>query len=358
MTQAAVPMTMGVSASPFVSDEVIDPLRAMRLRYPGGAPEVTRDPLGCRHESARASNRHPRRTRCRRGGCRDLRAGPLKRFLTLAALLIGSAAAVMSAAPAAVASDASLVCRFSDKRFTEISGLASSIRHPGVLYLHNDSGDGPFIYAVDAKTCATLATLTIRGASMRDAEAIATGRDEQGRAVIWFADIGDNLDSWPFVKIYEIREPKRLANTTVDATAFRFTYGDIPHNAEALLANPAKPQLWVVTKQLAHGSLYRLPEPLRSGVVNIASKIRREGGLVTDGAVSPDGLRYVLRDYDDAYVYAGLPPGRKIATIPLPFQLQGEAITWAPDGRSLLIASERDKRLLRVTLPMSAMAVR
>ena len=264
----------------------------------------------------------------------------------------------MSAAPVAQAADASTVCRFTDSRFTEISGLATSLRHPGVLYLHNDSGDGPSIYAVNASTCATLATLTVRGMDARDAEAIATGRDEQGRAVIWFADIGDNLDSWPYVRVYEIREPKRLVSRSVKAAAYRFTYGDIPHNAEALLANPARPQLWVVTKQLAHGSLYRLPVPLRAGVVNIARKIRREGGLVTDGSVSPDGLRYVLRDYDDAYVYAGLPPGRMTATIPLPFQLQGEAITWAPDGRSLLIASERDRRLMRVTLPISALAVR
>ena len=264
----------------------------------------------------------------------------------------------MSLAPSAHAASANTVCRFTDKRFTEISGLATSIRHPGVLYLHNDSGDGPYVYAVDSSTCATVATLTIRGVDPRDAEAIATGRDEQGRAVIWFADIGDNLDSWPFVRVYEIREPKRLASNTVDAREYRFTYGDRPHNAEALLANPAKPQLWIVTKQLAHGSLYRLPVPLRVGAVNTARKIRQESGLVTDGSVSPDGLRYALRDYDEVEIYAGLPPGRKTATIPLPFQLQGEAMTWAADGRSLLIASERDKRLLRVTLPLSALAVR
>ena len=264
----------------------------------------------------------------------------------------------MSAAPIAHAASANTVCRFTDTRFTEISGLATSVSHPGVLYLHNDSGDGPFIYAVDSSSCATLATLTVRGMDPRDAEAIATGRDAKGRAVIWFADIGDNRDSWPYVTIYQMREPRTLADKTLKATAFRVTYDDIPHNAEALLANPMKPQLWIVTKQLAHGSLYSLPVPLREGVVNRAQKIRREGGLVTDGSVSPDGQRYVLRDYDDAYVYAGLPPGRLVATVPLPFQVQGEAITWAPDGRSLLIASERDKRLLRVTLPMSAMSVR
>ena len=263
----------------------------------------------------------------------------------------------MSLAPSSHAAEANTVCRFTDKRFTEISGLTTSLRHPGVLYLHNDSGDGPYIYAVDSSSCTTLATLTVRGIDPRDVEAISIGRDAQGRPVIWFADIGDNLDSWPDVRLHQIREPKRLRDKTVSATTFQFTYGDMPHNAETLLANPAKPELWIVTKQLAHGSLYRLPVPPRAGVVNIARKIRQEGGLVTDGAVSPDGRRYVLRDYDDAYVYAGLPPGRKIATIPLPFQLQGEAITWSPDGRSLLIASERDKRLLRVTLPISALAV-
>lgn len=264
----------------------------------------------------------------------------------------------MSLAPSSHAAEANAVCRFTDKRFTEISGLATSIRYPDVLYLHNDSGDGPYIYAVDSSSCTTLATLTVRGIDPRDVEAISIGRDAQGRPVIWFADIGDNLDSWPDVRLHQIREPKRLRDKTVSATTFRFTYGDMPHNAEALLANPVKPELWIVTKQLAHGSLYRLPVPLRAGVVNIARKIRQEGGLVTDGAVSTDGRRYVLRDYDDAYIYAGLPPGRLIATVPLPFQLQGEAITWAPDGRSLLIASERDKRLMRVTLPLSAMSVR
>ncbi len=277
-------------------------------------------------------------------------------MLTRAALLLGSAALVVSAAPSSAAAE-NVVCRFPDKRFTEISGLTTSLRHPGVLYLHNDSGDGPFIYAVDSSTCETLATLTVRGIDPRDVEAISIGRDAQGRPVIWFADIGDNLDSWPDVRLHQIREPKRLRDKTVSPTTFRFTYGDMPHNAETLLANTAKPELWILTKQLAHGSLYRLPVPLRTGELNVARKIRREGGLVTDGAVSPDGRRYVVRDYDDAYIYAGLPPGRLIATVPLPFQLQGEAITWAPDGRSLLITSERDKRLMRVTLPMSAMSV-
>lgn len=260
------------------------------------------------------------------------------------------ALSLFAPAPAFAADD--VVCRFADPRFSEISGMTPSIRHENVLWLHNDSGGGPRIFAVDATTCETLATLTIKGARARDFESIASGRDDRGRPVLWLGDIGDNLDSWDSVEILRIREPKRLRSRQVSADAFAFTYADRPHNAEAILASPRRERLWIVTKQLAHGSLYRLAAPLRSGVVNVAKKIQVEGGLITDGAVSPLGDRYVLRDYVDAVIYDGLPPGREVARIRLPYQTQGEAISWSADGRSLLVASERDDRLIRVPVPL------
>jgi hypothetical protein len=36
--------------------------------------------------------------------------------------------------------------------------------------------------------------------------------------------------------------------------------------------------------------------------------------------------------------------------MPLPEQVQGEAMTWTPDGTALIIASEGDERLLQVTV--------
>ena len=47
----------------------------------------------------------------------------------------------------------------------------------------------------------------------------------------------------------------------------------------------------------------------------------------------------------------GLPPGSDPQTVYLPLQLQGEAMTWTQDGTALLVAGERDDRLLRVELP-------
>ncbi|MDA3022953.1 MAG: hypothetical protein O2943_09965 [Actinomycetota bacterium] len=267
-----------------------------------------------------------------------------------AAIWIQIAALMVVWTPAATAQN-TVVCTFKDSRFTEISGLATSIQHPHTLWLHNDSSGGPVIYAVDSRTCATRATINITGVKARDFESIAVGSDNQGRPVIWLGDIGDNRDSWPYVEVLRIREPVQLASQTVRAKAYRFTYRDRPHNAEALLADPSGPRLWVVTKQLAHGSLYALPDPLRPQALNIASKLRVEDGLITDGAISPDGTKYVLRDYVNAVVYSGLPPGRELARIALPYQFQGEAITWTADSKRLLIASERDDRLLTVNVP-------
>ena len=90
--------------------------------------------------------------------------------------------------------------------------------------------------------------------------------------------------------------------------------------------------------------------PLSRGVA-IARRVADAGPLTSDGAINPSGVGFVLRDYLDVHVYQGLPPGRRIATYALPAQIQGEAIAWAPDGRSLLVASEKDDRLLRVYLP-------
>ena len=85
-----------------------------------------------------------------------------------------------------------VACRFSDPRLNEISGMAPSLRHPGVLWLHNDSSGGPRLYAVDSRTCRTVATITVRGARARDWEGLASGRDNRGRPVLWIGDIGDN----------------------------------------------------------------------------------------------------------------------------------------------------------------------
>lgn len=278
---------------------------------------------------------------------RALRRGSL---IATASSFVLAAASALAAAPAHAVDGVQLQCRFTDSRFTEISGMTYSQRHAGVLYLHNDSSGGPLVFAVDARTCRTLATLTIDGIEARDLEAIGSGRDARGRPILWLADIGDNRDSWPEVRLHRIREPRRLVDQMMQAASYRFTYPDRPHNAEAILTDPSSERVWVVTKQSARGRIYALPTLRRDRVV-VARPTADAGAYITDAAISPDGSRFVIRDYVDAEVLAGLPPGSDPRIVYLPIQLQGEAVTWTSDGSALLVASERDTRLLRVAVP-------
>jgi len=42
-----------------------------------------------------------------------------------------------------------LQATFQSPRLIESSGVAVSHTYPGVLWTHNDSGDGPYLYATD-----------------------------------------------------------------------------------------------------------------------------------------------------------------------------------------------------------------
>lgn len=261
--------------------------------------------------------------------------------------VVGLAVSLLLVVPAAPAlAEERELCSFSSDTLAEISGIATSTRYDNIVWAHNDSGGGPYVYAVDITDCKIKATITLSGVDARDFEAIAMGKGQ-----IWLGDIGDNLDSWPNVELLSFKEPKELTDQAVTPTTYRFTYEDRPHNAEAIMVDPDSNQVWVITKQLAHGSLYRLPNPLRTDGMNIATKLKRQGGLVTDASIAPDASKYVVRDYVDAKVYADLPPGKKVSEFALPLQLQGEAVTWTADSSALIVASERDRAMLRVDIP-------
>jgi hypothetical protein len=275
--------------------------------------------------------------------------------------LLACAAALLAlgvAAPGASAADDSatthVVCRFSDPRLVEISGITWSRAHPGVYWLHNDSGRGPYLYAVDGTTCRTLARIRIGNIGARDIEAIATGTDPQGRPVLWVGDIGDNRDSWPSVRLHAVVEPARLVDQQVDAVTYRFTYADIPHNAEGIIAEPDRAKVWVVSKQLAAGTVWQAP--LSTTRVTRAVAVGDVGGLMTDAAMSRDGAHYVIRDYLRTYLYDAPVSASSLARptrIELPFEPQGEAVTFAPGDRALLVAGERDTALWWVPLTAS-----
>jgi MYXO-CTERM domain-containing protein len=249
---------------------------------------------------------------------------------------------------------AEVVVRLQDPRIYESSGLALSRRHQVVLWTHNDSGDEPRLYAVGSKG-RTLATLTLAGVEARDWEALAAGRDDQGRPALVVGDIGDNSGVWPDVSVYRVPEPARLRDATVPATRYRLRYPDGPRDAEALLVDPGSNRLYVATKDVAGGGLYRAPARLRTDQVNTLRRVARVPPVVTDGTFTPDGRAFVLRDYQAAYVYRA--PGRRVGSFELPLQFQGESLTVTADGRSVLAGSEGpESEVWRVPIPESALA--
>jgi hypothetical protein len=244
--------------------------------------------------------------------------------------------------------------RLTDRRIIESSGLATSTRHAGVTWTHNDSGGGPRLYAV-GRDGRTRARLTLAGLDPYDWEGIASGPDH----TLWVGDIGDNSQRRETIALFRVTEPARLANGTVDWTRFRFRYPDGPHDAEAVLVHPQTGRVYVATKSVIGGGLYVGPQRLllaSTGRVNELTRVAGVPPLVTDGAFAPDGSRFVLRGYLSAWLFDE--PGRQIERIALPDMEQGESVTFSADGTSLLAGTEGAKSpVWRVPLPAAAVAV-
>ncbi|WP_242900578.1 hypothetical protein [Actinomadura terrae] len=274
--------------------------------------------------------------------------------------LLGGVTALPQPASAAAASAAGrpkTAFTIADPRITESSGLAASARHPGVVYTHNDSGGVPRVYALgpDGRV---RAVLTLAGAGARDWEAMALGKDDQGRPAIYVADIGDNLGgAWPYVTIYRIPEPAQLRTQIIQATRFRIKYADGPRNAETMMINPRTNRVYIASK-LFSGKLYEGPERLRTGGFNVMRKVGGAPAMATDGAFSPDGRTCVIRTYFGARMYtvdSGGRPGKSLGSVSIPFQGQGESITYTPDGRSFLAGSEgKNQPVFQVPVPDKA----
>ncbi|MFJ4920995.1 WD40 repeat domain-containing protein [Streptomyces sp. NPDC088725] len=257
-------------------------------------------------------------------------------ILAAVLLALASPAAVAEAAADGGKPDQSFTIK--DPRITESSGLAASRIHPGIYWTHNDSDDGPYVFAVDSRTGETVATITMSGiGEPRDVEAISLGPDGD----LYVGDIGDNFDgAWDHVWIYRFPEPKQLRDATVRATQYVVKYADGPRNAESLMVHPKTGRVYIASKNEKGGGLYEGPATLSVSGTNIFRRIG-EVPWVTDGAFSPDGGQLVLRSYFSARGYAWK-NGRLGAdfAVSAPFQGQAESVTYTADGSALMFGSE------------------
>ncbi len=252
-----------------------------------------------------------------------------------------------------------------DKSLTESSGLVASRTTSGAYWSHNDSGDGPFIYAINSRAN-PLGTFRIAGAKAVDWEDMAAGPGpEANTSYLYIGDIGDNNASRSEITVYRVLEPtlspatvkstKAKPQTTATAEAIRLRYPDGKFDAETLLVHPSTGNIYIVTKVLiANPVVYEAAAPFtpgklitmrRLGEIRVPSIF---GGVVTGGSISPDGRRVALCDYFQGYEVV-LPAKstdfndiwkEKMIGFDLGKRKQGESITYRLDGKALLATSE------------------
>jgi hypothetical protein len=192
----------------------------------------------------------------------------------------------------------------------EASGIVASRRNPGVLWVHNDSGDSARIFAISTEGD-FLGVCTIAGAGSRDWEDIAIGPGpDPNEPYLYIGDIGDNLACYDEVTVYRVREPKVGAAApfgTISAgraDGIRLVYPDSPRDAETLLVDPLTRDIYVVSKREWPSKVYRAAFPQSTTQPN---RMERVGvlpwGAAVAGDVSSDGRAVIVRGMFNASIW-------------------------------------------------------
>ena len=280
--------------------------------------------------------------------------------------------------------------RLENPKITEASGLAPSRRADGILWVHNDSGNDPAIYAI-SPTGKHLGAVWPAGADnidWEDIESFTLG----GRAYILIADLGDNNAKRKNCSFYVIEEPDP-AQLSPDkdlivpvAWQVPVAYPDGPHDCEAVAVDPGSapdgsegkvylllkreypPRLFTVPlkpasdapannapaapaaipAQLAWqvGKLTAIPQP--GSVQNLLPiPTGRYRGMPTGMSFSPDERFAVVLTYGDVLLYPRREGESWLAALlrePVilpPHKLgQAEGVCFSRDGKSIFVTEE------------------
>ena len=253
------------------------------------------------------------------------------------------------------------VGRIESNDVSESSGVAASRCQTDVYWTHNDSGDDAYIFAFSSKG-KDLGTWRVANARNLDWEDMASYKDTAGVCYLYIGDIGNNKLEKAVQQVYRVKEPslsdvassKKNPLATDPAEAAVFKYSDSPHDAETMMVHPQSGDVYVLTKRVDGPSLvFKFkPEfgagPVIDAQVGEVSLPAVPNGLMTGGAISPDGMRVVLCDYSAGYELK-LTSSANFDDIwkqnPVPIDLgdrkQGEAVTFSADGKSIIATSEK-----------------
>lgn len=266
-----------------------------------------------------------------------------------------------------------LQATFQSPRLVESSGVAVSRVYPDVLWSHNDSGDGPYLYATNQRG-ADRGRLVVTGATAIDWEDMALGpcpvASKAATTCVYLADTGDNLERRAFVTLYAIPEPEPpehagdTLRTTSAAAALQLRYPDGSHDVEGVYVSPRDTAVYLVSKGARNGSAIRLYRVDRGAwsprdttrEVAVARLVQtldirpspEAGRVITAAAVRRDGRVVALRTYSEIYLFYPLVGGRLVPARERPCSIAGidaggEAIDFMNDT-TLVLTSEATRR--------------
>ncbi len=168
-----------------------------------------------------------------------------------------------------------------DKAIAESSGLAISRRRNDRYWTHNDSGDGPRLFAFDAQGRKT-GQCQIPQATSVDWEDMASYVD-QGTARLVVADCGDNEMKRKSIFVYFFDEPDPDSVTQINHfTKLELQYSDGPQNCEAMAVDVERCELVLLSKTiLPLAGVYQTPLPQREAksFVHIHATVTRSKTL-------------------------------------------------------------------------------
>jgi hypothetical protein len=295
---------------------------------------------------------------------------PLLAWMVLAITVAGCVATLLTADPGPpVIGEAVMTGNLENGKINEASGLASSRLYPGLLWVINDGGDDPLLYAVGTDG-ADLGTFRVEGAENFDWEALASFR-WQDSAYLLIADVGDNWERRQIVTLYVVKEPAITA-TGIDnrgvatiAWQIRFTYEDGPMDCEAVAVDAVKQRVLLISKRRLTPVLYELAlEPIDQDTIAVAHRVTTVAHFNWPTAMdlTPDGLLAVVLTYNNGYLFKrrqneDWPSAFKRKPQRLRFNrlFQQEAVCFGFYGKSVFVTSERlPAPLVRIDLETEA----
>ena len=253
-----------------------------------------------------------------------------------------------------------------DMQMREISGLAASTLHPGVLWMHDDGGNPARLFAVSTKG-RRLATFGIEGVTKTDWEDM-DAFEFQGKRYLLIADTGDNGGLRRTLQLHVVEEPTTLTNARLKpAWSIAFRWPDGARDCEAVAVDAVRGEILLISKKREPPELFVLPLQPPDRELLTATRIghlagtpqpdpealrrnprrARLDGQVTAASISPDRRTLAVMTYRHLLLYPRAPRqdwAMAVAGEPrssaLPWLPQAEALGWSADGHSLYATGE------------------